>query len=391
MAANEWFIIDLVTLYNLSWLLFLTHKHYGKVTTTAGHIFELNVLLNMAISNILLIFLVDLKVFSLGFIPELLDFGFLVAIAGSQIETMVFLKTLTVNTMMTNTAGIIIMALTIFSNGLALIITLAWPSTMVRRSEVFLCAPLTPMAMDYKRKFIMLFVSYLSLVIVLSVMVFGVFRGLQMRRTNDNEELPDDLSLEEHKHETEVSSRDTLSGTPSQERLFTVQAMIAELHQETPRGIVEEDLMIQDIELNSLKISPFTDTMNISETKIPQNQETTRQRMESSPSKDHVMMIDQNMNSNTLSEVQQVPFGCATGINLIMKTIQKYMKNTMINLLILTCLLPWYSTELYGFITNSGCENPTIKSMTEMSEYGWYIVTILLPILIKLKLDRLSE
>ena len=76
---------------------------------------------------------------------------------------------------------------------------------------------------------------------------------------------------------------------------------------------------------------------------------------------------------------------------MIMKTIHKYLKNTMISLLILTSLLPWYSTGLYGLITNSGCEDPTIKTMAEMSEYGYYMLTIFLPVLIKLKLDRLSE
>ena len=63
----------------------------------------------------------------------------------------------------------------------------------------------------------------------------------------------------------------------------------------------------------------------------------------------------------------------------------------MISLLILTSLLPWYATSLYGFITDSGCEDPTIKTMAEMSQCGWYMLTICLPLLIKFKLDRLSE
>ena len=74
-----------------------------------------------------------------------------------------------------------------------------------------------------------------------------------------------------------------------------------------------------------------------------------------------------------------------------MKKIQKYMKNTVISLLILTSLLPWYSTSFYGFITNSGCEDTTIKVMAEISELGWQMLTIVLPFLIKLKLNRLSQ
>ena len=122
MAAYEWLLHDLVTLiYNFSWLMFLTHKHYGQVTTTAGHIFELNVLLNVTISNSLWIIFVDLEAFPFGVIQELFDFGVLVAIAGSQIETLIFLKTLTVNTMMTNKAGLIIFAMNIFSYGLTVL------------------------------------------------------------------------------------------------------------------------------------------------------------------------------------------------------------------------------------------------------------------------------
>ena len=83
-------------IYNLTWLVFLTHQHYGQVTTTAGHIFELNVLMNVTISNFLWIVLVD--IFPSGIMSEILDtanmYTFLAAIVCSQIETVVFLKTL---------------------------------------------------------------------------------------------------------------------------------------------------------------------------------------------------------------------------------------------------------------------------------------------------------
>lgn len=75
----------------------------------------------------------------------------------------------------------------------------------------------------------------------------------------------------------------------------------------------------------------------------------------------------------------------------LIQTLNKYFKNTLMSLLILTSQLPWYSTAMYGFITNSGCENPTFRLMSEISEYSIIMFNIILPVLIKLKLDRLSK
>ncbi len=74
MAPYELLLVDLFNLiYNLTWLVFLIRRHYGKVTTTAGHIFELNVLLNATISNFNLILLMDLEVLPAGIMAEILD------------------------------------------------------------------------------------------------------------------------------------------------------------------------------------------------------------------------------------------------------------------------------------------------------------------------------
>ena len=118
MAAYEWLLVDLlIFIYNLTWLVFLTRKHYGEVTTTAGHIFELNVLLTSTIYIFSLIIFVDLEVLPFGIMTQIIDtanqYSFFMAIAGSQIETAVFLKTLNVNTMMTNTARKIILVMMI--------------------------------------------------------------------------------------------------------------------------------------------------------------------------------------------------------------------------------------------------------------------------------------
>ena len=99
MTQYEWLLVDFLNfIYNFIWLVFLARRHYGQVTTTAGHIFELNVLLNVSISNFLLILIVDLELLPKGTISEIFDtastYSFSVAMAGSLIETVVFLKTL---------------------------------------------------------------------------------------------------------------------------------------------------------------------------------------------------------------------------------------------------------------------------------------------------------
>ena len=144
MAAYEWLPVDLFNLvYNLTWLVFLTHKHYGRGTTRAGHIFELNVLLNATIINLLWILLVDLELLPSSIMSEILNtanlYTFMAAIACSQIETIVFLKTLNVNTMTTNTAGKIILATTILSFGMAVITRLTLSSITLRQSEILFC------------------------------------------------------------------------------------------------------------------------------------------------------------------------------------------------------------------------------------------------------------
>ena len=108
-------VADLIVLfYNIGWLGFLTKKHYGQVTTTAGHIFELNVLLQHTIGIFLWTILVDsgLQDYWCTLSSTVLTisaYSTAVAIAGAQIETAIFLKTLNVNTMMTNTAAKIIL------------------------------------------------------------------------------------------------------------------------------------------------------------------------------------------------------------------------------------------------------------------------------------------
>ena len=345
MAAYENLLVDLITLiYNLTWLVFLTKRHYGQVTTTAGHVFELNVLLNIIINVFFTIILFDSEVLPSGIMSKILDaimrYSHLVAIAGSQLETTVFLKTLNVNTMMTNTAGKIILAMYMFCYLLSFTITLVFPP-MRMKSEILFCEYLNP------RDFYCFVIPETVLVgIVLSVIGFSVFRGLQIRRIRIDEELG---------QETGVTHR---IDAPPEGRLFSVQAVISELNQVSPR--IEEDLVIQDIEDDIDNMSEFSDNQH---------------------------------NNKDINQPNQP--GCLPillpGINIIMKTIEKYMKNTMISLAILTSQLLFGLPAWYGFLTSSGCEDPNIKFMTEMSEYGWYMLFILMPLLVELKLERLSE
>ena len=253
--------------------------------------------------------------------------------------------------------------MTIFSYVLAVINMLALPSTKVYETGILFFDYLTPM--DFYR---MTLPGTVVVMIIISVLGFAVFRGFQVRRRTDNEEHPENLTLKLEElgqgHEIGVRSGDT----PSEGRLFSIQSMMYELNQVTPREIVEEDLVIQDME-NSSSIDHGIQDIEPAIT-------------ETSSSMDNVMFDEMGRVPKPL----QIP-----GIDLIMKTIQKYMKNTMISLLILTSLFPWYSTSLYGFLTNSGCEDPVIRIMAEFCEYGWYMLTICLPLLIKFKLDRLSE
>ena len=125
MAANDWLLVDrFLLIYNLAWLVFLTYKHYGQVTTKAGHIFELHVLLISTVDILFWILLVELEVLPLGTLTEILyitiAYSLIIAVAGSQIETAMFLKTLNTNTMMT---------------------TLAQPSTKQSKLECYLLTP----------------------------------------------------------------------------------------------------------------------------------------------------------------------------------------------------------------------------------------------------------
>ena len=356
-------LFDLINLfYNLAWLVYLTQKHYGQVTTTAGHIFELNVLVNSTVSIFLWILLVDSGALdswcTLRYMLDgIFSCGYLVALAGSQIETLIFLKTLNVNTMMTNMAGKIILAMTIFTAAMGILLMLVVPDRTLCEKKTELCEYLK--MSDFYR--ITIIPGTLVILIVFAVLGFTLFRSHQIEKKRDIER-PENVGVE---------------GTGE---LFAVQRAISELHrgfeenQETHEGNVEDDIVVEDVELVTTETPQHSSdqvSIGVMIGEISQLPNTTSENT-----------------WNDQTDNQQIP---CLEIGLMIQTLNKYFKNTLMSVLILSSELPWYLTAMYGLITNSGCENPTFMLMSEISYYSFIVSDICLPILIKLKLDRLSQ
>ena len=161
-----------------------------------------------------------------------------------------------------------------------------------------------------------------------------------------------------------------------QGRLFTVQEAISELNrgseenQETHSdNNGEDDIAIEDSELVNIETRPSSDQVSFG------------------------VMIHENKNlEKTREERTEIPPNlCLQGVGMMLQTLNKYLKNSLMSLLILSAQLPWYLTAMYGHITDSGCENPTFRFLLDMCKYYVLIISILSPLLIKLKLDRLSR
>ena len=158
-----------------------------------------------------------------------------------------------------------------------------------------------------------------------------------------------------------------------------------------------DDIVIEDIETPPSKVNVEDDnvikdfenqpsTANAEEDIVFEDIETPASPVVSIGVLLHeISNLENTMTENRLST-------CLPGIGLIIQTLNKYFKNTLMSLLMLSYLLPTILTLLYGRITKSGCENPTFRFMIEINEYFLvFIADIFLPYLIKLKLDRLSN
>ena len=415
-------IVDLLYLiYTLLWLSFLIRRHFGQASTRAGHIFELNVLLNLTVTQ-LLILLIDLDAIPWDTLSEILHTtmvnSYLVALAASQIETAMFLKTLNVNTIMIITAVKICLVLPLFCLGMGVICTLVLPPLKLNQNENSeeICEFLTP-----KFFFRTTISSTVVLAIVLSVIGFAVFRSHQIRKTSDYRELVGH----------EMGYRDTLRGPLLPERLFTIpyHEAVAEVNTESGENHgnveMENPLVVQDIDQDNIeqhvlnRVSEGHDETpeNVDDEmpdEMPENLEDetpdeTPENLEdvavnvdiieAAPPMEELsisMMINELQNlengQNNITENQGIVSRCLPiPGKCILQTLNKYLKNALISLLILTSELPWYLTAMYGLITSSGCENSTLRLMSEFAFSCWYGFHLFLPFLIKIKLERLSE
>ena len=445
MANIEWFLTDLFLLvYNLPWLVFLTRKHYGQVTTTAGHIFELNILLNYNVSILYFILIDDLELIPLGTMKPIFDayteYSLLVSMVGSQIETAIFLKTLNVNTMMTSLARKVILMMAFCCFGMGIIMESVLPSSDTdTRSKTEFCEVLTP---NYFYRTIIPYT--VGLVIVLGVIGFALFRSHQVRDRDksDKKELfdaegrsetfkvsvsqdrlsprraivgnaEDDIAVEEielviMEMETPFLSRQTEEDCETSLRNDDYNIVVEDIHTETST-VLNRD--VQELFGNVIDDPTSSDkSENQQNSETGENCETSFENANKNVENDIIVEDIVNTETSVLSRDLEEPLGnvnddqtsldqseshqkdslCLPGKHII-QTLNKYLKNTLISLVILITQVPLILTALWGFTQNLGCENQTFKFMSNFSIYFWFSSFTFLPFLIKIKLDRLSK
>ena len=156
------------------------------------------------------------------------------------------------------------------------------------------------------------------------------------------------VSKETPQLSSEVRSKDS-----SQGELFTVQRAISELNRESEEnhethGNAKDDIVVKDIELVTIETpKQSSDQVSIRE------------------------MIGEKSQTGWNDQTE-----CLPGMGVIIQTLNKYFKNTLMSLLILSAELPLYLTVMYGFITNSGCENSTFMLMSKISWYSVFMFDI---------------
>ena len=368
MVEVTYVIFDLLDLfYNLAWLVFLTRKHYGQVTTRAGHIFELNVLLNNNISILMWILIADLR-FLDGWctITDMIDricvSGSMVAFVCSQVETAVFLKTMSDQRMTTTTALKIILAVTGLTSGMAVISTLLLPSRSVCQSNS-VCESIK-MLTDFYR----LIPGTLAYGLTCGVLGFAIFRSCQIR---NRPVITVPVKYRRYRN---------TDAPHGQGALFTVQRTMSEMieeldeNQEAHSRNIEDDIVVEDIDQIRIETPPIS-SEEVSICGIIQEIDHSRN----------------NFVNNRIDQTENHPIPCLPGISTILETLNKYLKNSLISLVIILFYGFHYVTAMYGFVTNSGCENSTLVLMSEISQYCVILFDLCLPLLINSKLDRLSQ
>ena len=162
----------------------------------------------------------------------------------------------------------------------------------------------------------------------------------------------------------------------------------------TPVRNVEDDLFIEDIELGNMETpSTFLDSNFSLSSSAKVNTVVEGNKLNLENSKKNLcknkklkwVNLEKRITENQKNDIQW--------LQGIMKTLNKYLKNSLISLMIVTSMIPLNLPTLYAFVFNvkCGCENSTLTALTEFSYFVWFSLYTLFPILIKFKLDRLSQ
>ena len=107
--------------------------------------------------------------------------NFFVSVAGTQVETAIFLRTKSVDTMTTNTAGYICLGMAIFSLVAGSVLTLVFSEARECRKVTQACEYYAPW--DLYRTIIP---ASVSLLIVLAVIGLTIYSSFQFKMTNTN-------------------------------------------------------------------------------------------------------------------------------------------------------------------------------------------------------------
>ena len=129
----------------------------------------------------------------------------------------------------------------------------------------------------------------------------------------------------------------------------------------------EDDIVVEDIELINIETS---------DTQYPVETPPSIDQLSISAMIEEIGQLNEvnSVNRGAMTENLQSSFQCLSGSSSLIRIVNKYLKNALISLLILISQLYFDLTALYGFITNSGCEDPTFRAMTELSNYSVFFL-----------------
>ena len=360
------------TLYGGAWLGFLCCKHYGQAR--AAHIFELNFLLNSVILCLIWT-IVDMQVLHnclvLATLEAIFSADYFFSICLTHIDTAVFLKTMSADTMITNTAGWICLGMKIPSSALGILLTFLLPESQecpraYSQTTSLPCDFFRPFGF-YRTTIIFLF----TLLIILAVMGFTMYRSHSFKQpplneqsqpSNNSSEPVDDIAIENNS----IVDNEAEGISIKAESIEEVMGM------DTSDG---ENGRKDDIVINVI------DALRYIQTAWPEEPLSLNDNVRDA----EVLRID-----HALSAASPV-VPCFGPGNEIFRILQKYLNNTLLSLAILAVGIPENVTLIYAFITEDGCEEESFGMIADTTYLFMGIFGFLIPYLVKKKLDRLSE